>query len=431
MNPALIAFLIMFLMIFLLRMPVVAGMFSASIVYFIMTGTSTKMAAQQCMSALFSSYTIIAVPLFIFTANVMNHGKVTNIIFDFASGLVGKVRGGLGHVNVIASLIFAGCSGSAIADAAGLGKMEIDSMRAAGYDDEFSSAITIGSSTLGPIFPPSITLVIYAMLTGTSTGALFLGGMMPALVLSGILMIYVAIVAKRKNYPRGERIAPALFLRQTLTALPALMVTVIMLAGIYTGVFTPTEAGAIAGLYALIISIFVYRMLDWQTLKTILTDTVKGVGSVSIMVGAAYPINYIVTSERIAANVAEWFMHFTDNPYVFLLIVNLLFLALGCIVESNVIMMVFVPILFPVVQALGIDLVHFGVMVTFNIMIGLITPPFGMLLFVTSGVSGIPLKTIIKGIWPMLLALLAVLVILTYVPDCILCMPRLFLGYGG
>ena len=430
-STALMVFLLIFILIFLLKMPIPMGMMTACVFYFMVTGDSPKMVAQQTLKTFYTNYTIIAVPLFIFAANIMNSGQVTDKVFGFAMGFVGRFKGGLGHVNVLASLIFSGMTGSAIADASGLGKMEIDAMRAEGYDDGFSCAITAASATIGPIFPPSIPMVIYSMLSGASVGALFMGGMVPAVLLAIALMIYVAYFAHKRNYPVSQKIGLVPFLKYSLTAIPAILTPVILLVGIYTGVMTPTEAGAVAGLYALIVAVFGYRVLKWEGFKQVLIDTVKGTGTTSIMIGAATTISYIVAKEHVAEAVANFITGFTDNKYVFLIIVNIAILILGMFIDTSVIQVVFVPILLPIATAFGIDLVHFGLVVIFNMMIGLSTPPFGMLLFITSGISGTPLKDVIKEILPPLVAMIIVLIIITYVPNVVLFLPRALMHYTG
>ena len=431
MSWPLIAFVVVFVLIFVLKMPIPMGMMTACVFYFIVSGDSTKMVAQQTLKTFYTNYTIVAVPLFIFAANVMNSGKVTEKVFGFAKGFVGRFKGGLGHVNVLASLVFSGMTGSAIADASGLGKMEIDAMRAEGYDDGFSCAITAASATIGPIFPPSIPMVIYSMLSGASVGALFMGGMVPGVLLALALMLYVAYIANKRDYPRSERVSFKEFLAYTFRAIPAILTPVILLVGIYTGVMTPTEAGAVAGFYALLIAVFAYRMMGWKDLWVVLVDTVKSVGSVSLMIGAATCISYIVAREQIAVQVGALILSLTTNKYVFLLIVNVAILILGMFIDTSVIQVVFVPILLPVAREFGIDMVQFGLIVVFNMMVGLSTPPFGMLLFITSGISGTPLKHVIKEILPMLLVMIVVLLLITYIPDIVLFLPRMLLGYTG
>ena len=430
-STALLIFLLIFVLIFILRMPIPMGMMTACVFYFLVSGESPKMVAQQTLKTFYTNYTIIAVPLFIFAANVMNSGKVTEKVFGFAMGFVGRFKGGLGHVNVLASLVFSGMTGSAIADASGLGKMEIDAMRAEGYDDGFSCAVTAASATIGPIFPPSIPMVIYSMLSGASVGALFMGGMVPGILLAIALMIYIMIVAHKRNYPISEKVNIKAFLKYTINAIPAILTPVILLVGIYTGVMTPTEAGAVAGLYALIVAVFGYRVLKWDGFKQVLIDTVKATGTTSIMIGAATTISYIVAKEQVATTVATWITGLTDNKYIFLLIVNISILILGMFIDTSVIQVVFIPILLPIAKAFGIDLVHFGLVVIFNMMIGLSTPPFGMLLFITSGISGTPLKDVIKEIWAPLVTMLLVLAVITYIPDVVLFLPKMLMGYVG
>ena len=430
-STALLIFLLIFVLIFILRMPIPMGMMTACVFYFLVSGESPKMVAQQTLKTFYTNYTIIAVPLFIFAANVMNSGKVTEKVFGFAMGFVGRFKGGLGHVNVLASLVFSGMTGSAIADASGLGKMEIDAMRAEGYDDGFSCAVTAASATIGPIFPPSIPMVIYSMLSGASVGALFMGGMVPGILLAIALMIYIMIVAHKRNYPISEKVNIKAFLKYTINAIPAILTPVILLVGIYTGVMTPTEAGAVAGLYALIVAVFVYRVLKLDGFKQVLIDTVKATGTTSIMIGAATTISYIVAKEQVATTVATWITGLTDNKYIFLFIVNISILILGMFIDTSVIQVVFIPILLPIAKAFGIDLVHFGLVVIFNMMIGLSTPPFGMLLFITSGISGTPLKDVIKEIWAPLVTMLLVLAVITYIPDVVLFLPKMLMGYVG
>lgn len=431
MSWPLIAFLVVFVLIFVLRMPIPHGLMCACMFYFIVAGEPIKMVGQQTLKTFYTNYTIIAVPLFIFAANVMNSGKVTEKIYDFALGLVGRFKGGLGHVNILGSLIFAGMTGSAIADASGLGKMEIEAMNKEGYDPGFSCAMTASSAVLGPTFPPSIPMVIYAMYSGCSVGALFLGGMIPAILLTVGLMCYVAVVSHKRNYPTSERMGFRKFMRSTLSAIPALLTPVVLLAGIYSGVMTPTEAGAVAGFYALLVSVVIYRMLGWRELKQILTDTVKGVGTCSLMIGAAACINYIAAREQVSAMIAKLITGMTTNPYTFLFIVNVAILILGMFIDTSVIQSVFVPLMIPIATALGVDLLHFGMVCIFNMMIGLCTPPFGMLLFITSGISGTPLKDVVRETIRPLLVMLVVLAVITYVPDVVLFLPRVFMGYGG
>lgn len=410
--------IVIFILAFILKMPIALGMIASGAFYFLLS--DIRLGLQQIASSMgnmiFSSYVLIAVPLFILSANIMNSGKITNMIFKFANALVGRRHGGLGHVNVLASLIFSGMTGSAIADASGLGKMEIAAMREAGYDDAFSCAITSASATIGPIFPPSIPMVIYAMYSNTSVGELFLGGTIPGIMLALSLAIYVSIVAKKRNYPRGEKLPMRDFLVFTFKAIPALLTPVILLIGIYTGVMTPTEAGAVAGLYALIISILFYRSMGLAEFIKVIKQSVLDVGGISIMVAAASVISYIVAREQIAVGLANLVLGITNSQFVFLTVSSLIIIILGMFVDTSVIQFVFIPMLLPLASSLGVNLLHFGVLTTLNMMIGLSTPPFGMLLFITSNISGTDLKDIIQENWYPLIAMFIVLILVTYFP---------------
>jgi tripartite ATP-independent transporter DctM subunit len=429
MNLPLIVFLACFVLIFVLRIPIALGMMMSSIFYFVLApgpAAGVGMFANQFLSNMNVQFILIAVPLFIFAAKVMNSGEITEMVFRFANSLVGRWRGGMGHVNVIASLIFSGMTGSAVADASGLGIMEIETMRKHGYDDGFSCGITAASATIGPVFPPSIPMVFYSMLSGASIGALFMGGMVPGVIMAIALMLYVAWIARKRKYPKGERYGPRLFLKNTLIAFPALLTPVILLGGIYTGIVTPTEAGALAGTYALLIAFFVYRVMGFRKLVEILVDTVKATGTVAIIVGAAYSFSYIVAIEHIPDMFAGLLLTITENKYLLLFIVNILFLILGMFIDTMAITLVFIPMVLPLVEQLGIDLVHFGVVIVLNMMIGLTTPPFGVLLFIVSGISKTPLKDVIRECLPMTVTLIAVLFLVTYIPDIVLFAPRLF-----
>jgi len=431
MSPFII-FIALFVLVFLIGIPIGPGMIMASVLYFCLSPdipfSSPKLVSQLFLNNMMVHYVMLAVPLFVFMAEIMNSGKVTNLIFNFAKVLVGRKHGALGHVNVVASIIFSGMTGSALADAAGLGSMEIKSMVDNDYPPAFSCAITASSAVIGPIFPPSIPLIIYSMLSGASIGALFLGGMIPGLLIGLALMVYITIVSKKCNYPLGEYVTFREAVILSLKAFPALFTVVILLWGIYGGIVTPTEAGALASFYALIISIFVYRALGWRSFMELVKRTVITTASLTIIVGAAYSFSYIVNIEGIPQAVASLLLGITENKYVLLLIINILFLILGMFIDTTCIILVFIPMVLPMVTLLGINLVHFGVVITINMMIGLATPPFGLLLFTVSGISKTPLKEIIKEIFPMLIMLIFVLFLATYFDSIVLFLPRL-LGF--
>lgn len=427
MSFPLFVFLFCFILTFILRIPIALGMLMSSIYYFAFASgpaTGIQMAATQLLTQLNVKFILIAVPLFVFTAKVMNTGAITEMVFRFANILVGRWKGGMGHVNVVASIIFSGMTGSAVADASGLGIMEIEAMRKQHYDDGFSCAITAASATIGPIFPPSIPMIYYALFSGASIGDLFLGGMAPGILIGLALMVYIAYIARKRNYPKGGVYSIKEFIKTTIITFPALLTPVILLGGIYSGIVTPTEAGALAAFYSIIISFFVYRTMGLKQLINVIIDTAKTTGSLTIIVGAAFAFSYIMAIEHIPDMISGIFLGFTNNKYMLLLIINIVFIILGMFIPTSCLQVVFVPMVLPLVNAVGIDLVHFGVVIVLNMMIGLSTPPFGMLLFIVSGISGTPLKVIIKEIFPMLVILIIVLLMVTYIPDIVLFIPR-------
>ena len=437
----LIVFVAFFILMFVIRMPIPTGMIVACAMYFLVDGLckgygfgdmvvgnagQLHLIAQKTIEAIFTNGTIVAVPLFVFAANLMNSSTVTDYIFGFCDGLVGRFRGGMAHVNVLCSLVFSGMTGSAIADATGIGTMEIEVMKKQGYDDPFACAITAAAATIGPIFPPSIPMVVYAMLTGASVGALFMGGMVPGILLALFLCVYIVFIARKRNYPRSEPIALKAYLKFLLKAIWALLTPVILLGCIYSGITTPTEAGAIAGLYTILVSAIIYKTMGWKELKKVLFDTVKGTGGVTIMIGAASAISFIFAKEGLGVTIGNWLLTLCHSQWSFLILTNVVVLILGMFIDTSVIQLVMIPILWPVAQQLGINVVHFGLVFTFNTMLGLSTPPFGMLLFITSSTSGTPLKDVIKEIMPMIVVMLLELILITFVPNVVLFLPKMF-----
>jgi tripartite ATP-independent transporter DctM subunit len=410
---------------FVIRMPIGLGMLAGSIAYYMAKGLSLGSLLNTVCSGLTNAYILIAIPLFIFTANVMNSSEVTDKIFDFARSLIGRRHGATGYVNIVASLIFAGMTGSAVADASGLGTLEIAQMKKEGYDMPFSCAITASTAVIGPIFPPSIPFVIYAMISGASVGKLFMGGMVPAIILCIVMGVYVYFVSKKRGYPIGAKVTFRFFISSTFKAVPALLTPVILLFGIYTGFMTPTEAGAVAAAYTLIIAFLVYRTLNLKALGTILLNTLRTTGAIFLVIAGAYGFSFIVTSEQVSKIVVEAMSGIVHSPWVFLLTANFLFLILGALVDVNVSELVFIPIILPLVKYFNIDLVHFGVLICLNMMIGLLTPPFGMLLFVTAGIGKVSMKDLIREVLPLIGVLLVALAIITYIPDTVMFMTHL------
>lgn len=426
MSAVLLLFAILALC-FIIRMPVSLAMLIASVSYFVFSGRSLEQVFTVMSGNMYSNYTMLAAPLFIFMANVMNEGEVTDKLFKFCNGLFGRLRGGTAQVNVAASLIFSGMTGSAIADASGIGLMEIEQMKKEGYDPGFSCALTAASATVGPIFPPSIPMVIYAMLSGASIGKLFMGGMIPGLILSILLMIYVAIISAKRNYPRGEQMVIRKFLRVSVAAFPALFTVILLLGGIYLGVVTPTEAGALASAYAILISILLYRNLGPAKLWKIIKKSAANTATLALLAGTSMLFSYIISLEQVPRAVSALVLGITENKYIFLLVVNVVFLLLGCVLDVSTIQLVFVPMVLPLVKAFGIDLVHFGVVICLNMMIGLSTPPFGMLLFIVAGLGKTKIREVIREIIPMILVMIVLLVLITYIPQIVLWIPNTFM----
>ena len=430
MSQALMVLLGMLVVTLVLRLPIGFGMLISGVSYLVFKRQDLGLVAEQVLNGLYNSYILLAVPLFIFAASVMNSGTVSERLFDFALAIVGRLRGGLAHVNIIVSVIFSGMSGSAIADAAGPGVVSIRMMQKNGYSAEFAGALTAASSTIGPIIPPSIPLVIYAMVSGASVGALFLGGVVPGLLMAVALMLSVQIVAAKRNLPRGEKIALQAYPRILLRGILPLTLPVVLLGGIYTGIFTPTEAASVAALYALFLSSIVYRALSWRRFYEILVESSKASASVTLIIASAFVINYAFTAENVPGLVAAWLTGMELSPLGFLLLVNVLFLVLGCFLDTSIMLLVLVPILLPTAKLLGIDLVHLGVVLAVNMMIGLVTPPFGMLLFVINALAGVSLKGMIREAWLFIGVLLVALLLMTLFPQIVLWLPHQ-MGYGG
>lgn len=415
----------------LLGLPIGLSMIGGSILYLLVSGQDMGIAAEQLVQGLNNSYTLLAIPLFILAAELMNIGSLSDRLLAWCNALVGRFRGGMGHVNVISSLIFSGMSGSAIADVVGVGKLTMDMMTKDGkYTPAFAAAITAATATIGPIIPPSIPLVLYALISDTSVGYLFAAGVVPGLVMCGVMMGLVAWQARRRNFPVERAVPMRELLPITWKALPALMMPVVLLGGIYSGVMTPTESAAVAALYALLVSVLLYRSVTGVGLYRSLLGSGRQMASVGILIAGALVFNYVVTKENVPQTVKAFLDGFELTQTGFLVMVNVLLLVLGALLEGGTILLVIVPILIPAAQALGIDMVHFGIVVTVNLMIGLITPPYGLLLFIVSSLAKEPLGAVIRETLPYVLVLIVALGLMTFVPETVLWLPRL-LGYTG
>ena len=411
--------------------PIAYAILVASIAYLFAAGQGIGIAGKVLMDGLYQSFILLAVPLFIVAANIMNAGTISDRLLSFCVALVGRFRGGLGHVNIVASLIFSGMSGSAVADAAGIGKIIIQMMTKSGhYTRGYAAAITAASATIGPIIPPSIPMVLYALVSNTSLGYLFLGGIIPGLLMGSVLMGMNTYLSHRRRFALEEPVPLSQLPLRTAKAFPALLMPAILLYGIYGGVTTPTEAAAVAAFYALMLAAFFYRALNFSTLYNILVESARSSAAVGLVIGGALILNYVVASENIPSLLAQRLVGLDIDPLLFLLGVNLLLLLLGCVLDATTIILVIIPLFLPTCRELGIDLVHFGVVAIVNCMIGLITPPYGMLLFVLNAVTRIKLSEIIHEIWPFLVALMIALLGLVLFPELVLWLPRLF-GYAS
>jgi tripartite ATP-independent transporter DctM subunit len=412
-------------------LPVAYSILIAAFVYLGVNGQGVGIAGKVLMDGLYQSFILLAVPLFIVAANIMNAGTISERLLQFCVAAVGRFRGGLGHVNIVASLIFSGMSGSAVADAAGIGKIIIGMMTKSGhYTRGYAAAITAASATIGPIIPPSIPMVLYALVSNTSIGFLFLGGIVPGLFMGAVLMVMNTIISTRRNFAVEEPVPLRDLPRHTANAFPALLMPAILLYGIYGGVTTPTEAAAVAAAYALLLAGLFYRALSFRALYGILVESARSSAAVGLVIGGALILNYVVASENIPNIVAQSLVGLDVSPLAFLIGVNVLFLLLGCVLDATTIILVIIPLFLPTCRELGIDLVHFGVVAVVNCMIGLITPPYGILLFVINAVTQIPLREIIGEIWAFLGVLVLALACLILFPGIVLWLPRVF-GYPG
>jgi tripartite ATP-independent transporter DctM subunit len=415
----------------LLGLPIGLSMIAGSILYLLLVGADMGTVAEQFLNGMYSNYVMLAVPLFILAAELMNNGSLSERLLRWCDAVVGRFRGGLAQVNILQSIIFAGMSGSAIADAAGTGKMMQYMMTKDGkYTPSYAAALTAVSAVIGPIIPPSIPMILYALVSDASIGYLFLGGVIPGLLMGIVQMGIIAATARRKNFPVEKAVPLRDLPRITWESLPALLMPVVLMAGIYGGVTTPTEAAAVAAAYALIVSIVLYRSVSLRGFYASLLSSARTTASVGMLIAGALVFNYVVTVENIPHSLQQFLAQWELGPVSFLILVNVILLLLGCVLEGTAILLIIVPVFIPTAEALGIDMVHFGVVCVVNIMIGLITPPYGLLLFIMASISGAPLRHIVRDITPFLIAMIGALLLITFIPELVLWLPRL-LGYQG
>ncbi len=411
-----------------LRVPIGFSLFISSLIYLITHDITPVVAVQRISMAIGDSFPLLAVPFFILAGAVMNTSGITRRLFEFANKLVGHITGGLGHANILASIIFAGMSGTAVAEAGALGKVELKAMKDAGYDEDFSVALTGAASIIGPIIPPSVPAVLFGVIAGVSIGRLFMAGVLPGLLMGGALSVMVYLQSKKHHYPKAARRATFKeMLAATKQAFFPIMTPVIIIGGILAGVFTPTEAAIVAVIYSLILG-FAYREITIKNIPEFLRETVNSTLSVLLIVGSASIFGWILASEQIPQKLSELFLMTFSNKFVGLLVINILVLIAGTFMETISAITILTPVLMPVAMTLGVDPVHFGLILILNLMIGLLTPPVGMVLYVLAGISKVPFERIARVMVPYIIVLTVILLIITYVPQISLFLPNLIFG---
>ncbi|MTI62064.1 MAG: TRAP transporter large permease [Firmicutes bacterium] len=419
---------LLFLLLIVLGAPLLIGMGLTSIIYLIIEQIPLNVLAHRMLNSV-NSFTLLAVPLFIFAGNLMNTSGISNRIFDFAKMLVGRVKGGLAQVNIIASLIFSGISGAALADVGGLGNIEIQAMKEQGYDSDLAASITAASATIGPIFPPSIPLIIYGAVAEISGIRLLIAGMIPALIITIFSMLQIAYFAKKYDYPAGkEKFNLKLFLSKTGKALPALLTPIILVIGLLSGVFSPTEVAAFTVFYAIIIGRFVYKELSWKMIIDMGKQSVKASASILIIISAASIFAWVLTVEQVPTLLSNFMFSISHDPLILLLLTNVLLLIVGMIIEPIAAILILTPILLPPLTQAGVDPIHLGVVMVLNLMVGLLTPPVGMSLYMVSVVADSPVEKVIKRIIPFLLPILAALLLVTIWPNLSTWLPEIIFG---
>jgi len=408
-------------------MPLFLTMGSSCLIYLMANG-EILLSVPQRLTASANSFPLLAAPFFMLTGMAMNTAGITKRIYDFAECLAGRFRGGLAHVNVIGSVIFAGMSGSAVADAAGLGTIEIKAMTDEGYPLAFSAAVTAASATIGPIIPPSVPLLIYGVLADVSIGRLFVGGFIPGFLMAGALMVMIRWMAHKRGF--GAHRAPTVreFVSKTQKAFLSLMTPVILFGGMMIGVFTPTEAAFIAATYALTLGVFVYREIPLRQLPRIFLDTVETNAVVLMLVMTASLMGYVLARAQVPQQLGAWMLGTTKNPIMILLMINVFLLIVGCFMEALAALTILVPVFLPIIQSVGIDPVHFGLVMVLNLMIGTLTPPVGIVLFVVARVANLPFEVVTRTTAPFLIPLIAVLILITLFPPLVLWLPNLVFG---
>lgn len=420
--------IIAFVGLFSIGFPVVLALAIPCIIYVLASGLPVDLVAQRTLYSL-DSFPLVAVPVFLFVGSVMNSAGISKHIYRFADTAVSRLPGGLAQVNIFGSLVFAGMSGSALADIGGIGRIEINAMKEKGYSKAFAAAVTSASAIVGPIFPPSIPLIIYGTVTGVSVLQLLLGGILPGLLCVVALMLMTAWLAKRRNYPRAERWPTRGELwRDLMPALPALMAPVLLIGGMLLGFFTPTEIAAVTVLYTLAISSLFYRELTWAGLYAAAIETIRSSSAILLIVSVAALFGWILSVEQVPQIMTGWMLSISRDPTILLLLVNVLLIVVGMFLDSTTAILVIAPIIAKPLVMAGVDPVHLGMVVIFNLMIGLVTPPMGLALYLVSDIAGVKMKDVLREMIPFYLPLVATLLLITYVPWITTVIPRLVLG---
>jgi tripartite ATP-independent transporter DctM subunit len=419
-------FLTGLIVLFLVGVPVAfaMGLTSFGLMYLNWGEIKTGLISQMMLTGV-NSFVLLSVPLFILSGRLMNTGGVSERIFRFADSLVGFLPGGLGHVNVVASMIFSGMTGTAVADAVGTGSLEIKAMKDAGYDVRFAAALTATSATIGPIIPPSVPMVIYGVVAGVSVGSLFLGGIIPGVIMGILMMVAVTIMAKKHNFPRGKMLTAREFGVNLKVAILPMLTPLMIIGGIYTGMFTPTEAAVVAVIYAFILGKFVYRELSWKDIHTALRESVRDSALIGLIIAAAALYGNLVVRAQIPQMVLESLGSYITSAAMALLILNIFLLIIGCFMETLAAITILMPVIMPLLDKFDIDPVHFGVVMVLNLMIGVITPPFGLVLFVIARIAKLGIPELVRALLPWYGVLIVALIIITIFPQTVLWLPHL------
>jgi tripartite ATP-independent transporter DctM subunit len=416
---------LLFLFLLIISIPIGIALGLTSTIYFLINGTIPGMMIPQRMVAGTTQYIMLAVPFFILAGNIMNSAGITRRIFDFADNLVGHIKGGLSHVNIIASLIFSGMSGSAIADVAGLGTIEITAMKEKGYPADFSAAVTAASAIIGPIVPPSVPLIIFGVTARVSVISLFMGGFIPGLLLALVLMLTTYFIAKKRHFPVNKKANFKKIIKSFFEAFWALMTPTLIIGGLFSGIFTPTEASVIAVVYTLFVGLFIYKDIKLKDIPSICIKVANETGIVFLLLAGGSIFGWLLSIEQIPQAVCNSVLSFSENPIIILLTINLLLLFIGCFMPPVPVILILSPILLPIVYSIGVNPIHFGVVMVFNLMLGLLTPPVGSCLYVSARIARISFSQIVKAISIYYPALIAVLLLLTYFPKIVLFLPNL------